>query len=411
MHLVEDIITTSLKKDQFQILIDSFDYPIYVINRDFRIVMVNLALTKITREILNRSDFIGKPIDTLSYVSSSIINDFKQVFNTGETFTSLERIKTDNDTLFIETRKIPVFDGENVERIMTVVIDVVNNDEGGYKSLVNNIPVGVYRISSSYQGSFLKVNPELVNILGFDSVEDLLKCFIPEFIVNQEIMSCAFNPSHDYNRNRIQDFELELRRKDGSQFWAALSAQLKFNAKGNLEWIDGIVEDITEKKKLREKLQDTERRYEALFQSSNDAILIIDLDGAILDFNQVACKILQYTPEELKTKTTNDLISPMEQEDSKKKIEQILIHNKLSLYHRIFLTKDGTERLAEINLSVVRDSEGRPIYLQVIARDVTKRKQEEQARFELDSRRKKFTEFATHEFRTPLTVIKGFIEL
>jgi PAS domain-containing protein len=198
MQLAEDIITNSLKKEQFQILIDSFDYPIYVLNRDFRIAMVNSSLTKLSGEFLNRSEFIGEPIDTIPFVSASIINDFKNVFATGETFTSLDRIKTNGSTFFIETRKIPIFSGNSIERIMTLVIDIVNDDERGYKSLVNNIPVGVHRISSSYQGSFLKVNPELVNLLGFDSMEDLLECFIPDFVVNQDIVNCAFHHNHDH---------------------------------------------------------------------------------------------------------------------------------------------------------------------------------------------------------------------
>lgn len=63
---------------------------------------------------------------------------------------------------------------------------------------------------------------------------------------------------------KISDFEAELRRKDGSLFWGSLSASQVTGKDGNLIFIDGVVQDITERKASEQKLQEYQHRLKSL---------------------------------------------------------------------------------------------------------------------------------------------------
>ena len=64
-------------------------------------------------------------------------------------------------------------------------------------------------------------------------------------------------------RNKL----LRLRRKDGTPIWASETATAHFDTKGEIDWIDGIIEDITEYKKAEEARREAEGKYKTLFEN------------------------------------------------------------------------------------------------------------------------------------------------
>ncbi|HLP61282.1 MAG TPA: DUF294 nucleotidyltransferase-like domain-containing protein [Candidatus Deferrimicrobium sp.] len=117
-----------------------------------------------------------------------------------------------------------------------------------YKILTNNLDIGVFRTTIGRKGKFIEANPAAVRILGFDSEDELLEMTIFDFFsdkddrlkITKELLRDGFV------KNRL----LELKKKDGAHAVISVSAVLVKDEKGEERYCDGVLEDITERKKI-----------------------------------------------------------------------------------------------------------------------------------------------------------------
>ncbi|MCE5329432.1 diguanylate cyclase [bacterium] len=113
-----------------------------------------------------------------------------------------------------------------------------------YRALFENSLDGIYK--STVDGKYIDANPALVRMLGYDSKEELLSKNIP----NQIYFSKKYRPSPK-NRNKI--FETQLKKKDGNLIWVEISSRVIYE-KEKPACYEGIVRNITERKKSEEKI-------------------------------------------------------------------------------------------------------------------------------------------------------------
>jgi chemotaxis protein methyltransferase CheR len=136
----------------------------------------------------------------------------------------------------------------------------LQESEERYRTLQENVPVGVYRTSNS--GKFISVNPAAFNMFGLDAEEDLSSYQVSDFYNDPEKRRDLL--SQLKTAGKITDFETEFRRKDGSSFWGSLSATQVTDKDGNFIFIDGVVQDITERKRAEEGLRQSYTEIEQL---------------------------------------------------------------------------------------------------------------------------------------------------
>jgi len=129
----------------------------------------------------------------------------------------------------------------------------------------------------------------------------------------------------------------------------------------------------------RTALPNYEQPYEALFEQTNDAVVILDPDGAYQAANKRATDMLGYSLDELIGLPMSKVVKTDEYEDAMQRMAALVADRSIPIYERILIRKDGTEVSVEINASLVRDERGRPAYFQVVARDISDRKREERA--------------------------------
>lgn len=114
--------------------------------------------------------------------------------------------------------------------------------------------------------------------------------------------------------------------------------------------------------------------YRALFEQMSESVFIIGMDFRYLAANQQALDLLGYTEEELIGLSVGDVMS----------LDESLAHrsagdDRSKLYERAMKRKDGTSLTVEISTAIVSDEQGLPAYIQSIVRDISERKQAEEA--------------------------------
>jgi PAS domain S-box-containing protein len=123
--------------------------------------------------------------------------------------------------------------------------------------------------------------------------------------------------------------------------------------------------------------QQNENRYLALFEQSNDAVVINDLNGNYLAVNRRWCELLGYTAQEALAMNVQDVALPDERGNVARAFQMLLQHKKLPVYERTLVAKDGRPVLVEINAVLLYDGNNRPYASQAILRDISERKRAE----------------------------------
>jgi PAS domain S-box-containing protein len=109
---------------------------------------------------------------------------------------------------------------------------------------------------------------------------------------------------------------------DGTVRWVRSTVTVSQLADGYRR-LDGVVSDITNRKRAEEALRESEERYRTLAESAADAIYIIDRDGCVQYLNTYAASLLESTPKELTGRRLAELFPPATSEDLHSEIEAV----------------------------------------------------------------------------------------
>ena len=140
-----------------------------------------------------------------------------------------------------------------------------------------------------------------------------------------------------------------------------------------------IIGNALERKRAEEAQRKSAQVYRALFDRTSDAVFILDLQGHHLAVNQRASELLGYAPDAMLGLSFRDIVVSDEHDESTGKMAALLAGEQLPVYERTFLRKDGSTLRVEINAALVRHADGTPLHVQSIARDITVRKEAEEA--------------------------------
>jgi len=179
---------------------------------------------------------------------------------------------------------------------------------------------------------------------------------------------------------KIERFETQRKRKDGSLIDVSLTLFPIRNETGDTVAISVMAQDITERKEAQDALAQSEGYYRTLLQSANDGIYVFDVSpeegaGAILDVNEEACSMLGYTRDELLAIRISDIDPSGGLTPTLSDGESLLTEGR-GTFETTHKAKDG--RLVPVEVSVSSFVfHGRPAGLSTV-RDITERKRAEE---------------------------------
>jgi two-component system, cell cycle sensor histidine kinase and response regulator CckA len=213
-------------------------------------------------------------------------------------------------------------------------------------------------------------------------------------------------------------FDVEFRRQlpSGEIRWVhARSAPRTQLPDGTILW-DGLELDITDRKLAEEALQESDRRYRALFKAANVGIALTDHHGQLLEVNEAFATMLGYTPAELVGRHFLDITHPEEREQELRLVQAVLtesVETGALWYEKRFLHRNGSAIWTRLTPQIVRDNAGQPWLMTAVVQDITEVKVlEEQIRqaqkMEAIGR---LAGGLAHDFNNLLTVINGYSDL
>jgi two-component system NtrC family sensor kinase len=232
---------------------------------------------------------------------------------------------------------------------------------------------GVFRVTRS--GKFIDVNTSFAELLGYKSQKELLGLSVgakDHFVHpkrHQELLKALKKSGY------VKDFEFEAYRKDGTKIWLSQNTRMLHDSSSNELYFEGIVQDISKRKLAEKALESSLARHAALLAAIPDIIMEVDINKVYTWANSagfeffgddvIGTEAAAYFEGE---QNTYNVVDPLWCGDDK------------TIYVESWQRrKDSKKRLLAWRCHVLKDNQGEVIGALSSARDVTDRRQAEEA--------------------------------
>jgi two-component system NtrC family sensor kinase len=262
--------------------------------------------------------------------------------------------------------------------------EALRESEARYRSLVNNVKLGILRSTPGPSGRALAVNPALEEITGYSRKELLLLDMEKLYAHPKERL--AFMKELASAKGAITR-ELCWRRKDGSEIVVLDRLIAVRDEGGDILYLDAIIEDITERKQAEEALGKSQARLAEAQRMAHIGNWELDLTSDTLIWSDEVYAIFGLKPRQFEAtyEAFLDNIHPDDRDMvNKAYTESVKNKTPYSIVHRLLL-KDGTVKYVEERGETFYEK-GKPIRSIGTVQDITELKQAEEALVESEEK-------------------------
>jgi len=255
----------------------------------------------------------------------------------------------------------------NENRILSA--DSLNiESEKIYHNLLERMPDGVYK--STPEGKFVEVNRAMVEMLGYDSKEELMAIDIKNELY--------FKPEDRESLVLQEKYEeigvFRLKKKDGSELWVEDHGWYIRDENGKILFHEGIVRDITKRRIAEDLVRKSEERFKLLFDQAPMAYQSIDESGNILDINETWHDLFGFSKSEVLGRWFGDFLNPASIEKFRNGFESFKKTGKINEEFEI-LTKNNELVSIQMEGRLSNPANSKETLIYCVLSNITERKQ------------------------------------
>ncbi|WP_461210358.1 PAS domain S-box protein [Desulfocurvus sp. DL9XJH121] len=163
--------------------------------------------------------------------------------------------------------------------------------ESRYRSIFENALEGLFQ--STMEGRLISANPAMARFLGFDSPEQLLGEVLnvsEQLYMDPSQREVLLRELEKYGG--VSGYEINFRRRDGTPRWGGLHAHVVRGEDGRIILLEGILEDIEDRKRAEDQLRKANRYVQDIIDSMPSVMVGVDGAGAVTNWNRAAAEVL-----------------------------------------------------------------------------------------------------------------------
>lgn len=263
-------------------------------------------------------------------------------------------------------------------------------------------------ISKDLNGIITSWNPAACRMFGYSPEEmigqPILRLIPPEMRYEEENILGKIRAGE-----RIERYEAIRVAKDGHRLEVSLTISPVRDNEGRIIGASKIAHDISDRKRAEE----ARFRLSAIVESSDDAIVSKNLDGIVTSWNQAACRMFEYSAEEMIGQPILRIIPDELHAEERDILSKLRKGERLAHYETTRVTKSGTRLDVSLTISPIRDGTGRVIGTSKIARDISDRKKMEKLLLQSEklAATGRMAASIAHEINNPLEAVMNLIFL
>ncbi len=254
--------------------------------------------------------------------------------------------------------------------------------ETRYRTLFEGVPVGLYRCTPT--GQVLDANPALLRMLGYPSREILMAANLCSLYVE--------HGAHDRMRRlldkegEVQDLEVSWKRYGGQLIWVRENIHAVRDPRGRLLGYEGLVEDITESRRARAELEESNQFREEIISGASEGIVVYDRAKRRIVWNRYMEELTGIPAERALGGTAFD--SSPGVRDAGSRLLDAALDGQIVSSGDLFLEIEGTGRSGWVvgTYGPHRNAAGEIVGVIGVIRSVTERRRNEQALRESEQR-------------------------
>ncbi len=282
-----------------------------------------------------------------------------------------------------------------------------------FRAIFSNSLDGILLADTATQ-KFSLANEAAAKMLGYE-VEELTSMGVADLHREADLPSVQAQFAAAQAGEHEWVSELPMKRKDGSVFYAEMNSTLL--SLGGRTYLLGMFRDTTKRRQAEEELRQSENKYRTLLENLPQNIFLKDRSSVYLSCNENYAGDLGLTPADIVGKSDYDFYPKELAEKYRDDDRRLMASGKKEEFDERYL-QEGQERIVHTVKTPVKDGQGDTTGILGIFWDVTEHRQAEAEReklvAELEARNteiKQFTYMVSHDLKSPLVTIKGFLGL
>ena len=250
----------------------------------------------------------------------------------------------------------------------------LRTSEARYRGLFENVVDGVY--IASRDGEIITANPALVEMLGYDSVDDLKSIGKTTLLyvnpIDRERVFARLEA-----QGVVKNFEYRLRRKDGKKIVVLENSRAVLDDDGKIVAHEGTITDITERKQAETQVFEEKERAQVTLQSIGDGVITTDAEGRVDYINPVAQDLTGWDMRSARNTHVTDIMMIVN-EHTRATVENPVIRclkegrNITLAENSVLITRNGDEVPIQDSAAPIRDRIGNIVGSVMVFHDVSK---------------------------------------